>query len=237
MKSKLIEKNGKFYEKCKVAILSTHNESALFRKSSGLIEYSVFPPLHGVKSLGWKFQHLYFLSDEKIKKDDWCYIKNHYNEYYIAKYNGESFDIINDGGNFHPISQTNCFKIIATTNNNLKVCKVDRDNDETYSESLPQPSKEFIEAYVESHNNGNIIEKVLVEYEQEDGFGNTENFKTFSRYNYLKLKKDNTIITKKFEEKLFSELEIIGFLRKYKKHFNLEIDTEKELSFIESNLK
>lgn len=55
-------------KKCKVIILPTQQQSSIFLKGSGLLEYNVHPPLHGVKELGWTYQHLYITSDEQIKE-------------------------------------------------------------------------------------------------------------------------------------------------------------------------
>lgn len=69
-----------------------------------------------------------------------------------------------------------CKKIIATTDTSL---------------GLPKPSQQYIEHYVAEYNKGNIITKVLVEYEEA-----TEYDKVYNKEKYfprLKLNPDNTI--------------------------------------------
>lgn len=54
-------------KKKQVVMLPTEKESKLFRKNHNTLEYNKNPPLHGVKDLNWKYQHIYILSDESIK--------------------------------------------------------------------------------------------------------------------------------------------------------------------------
>jgi hypothetical protein len=72
----------------------------------------------------WENQNIYITSDEEIKKKlllnktDYYYVKNHYNEWYVGKFNGNSFDFINDNGNFNS-NLFVCKKIILTTDQDL----------------------------------------------------------------------------------------------------------------------
>ena len=62
-----------------------------------------------------------------------------------------------------------CKKVIATTDTSLKqfiYTTMVIDEGDIY-QSLPQPSQQFIEKYIEEYNKGNIIIDVLVEYEQD----------------------------------------------------------------------
>ena len=68
---KTLEINNKHYINAKVVTLATDNESLVFLKGSGLLEYNLYPPLHGIRNLGWKYQHLYITSNEEIKEGDW----------------------------------------------------------------------------------------------------------------------------------------------------------------------
>ena len=129
-------------------------------------------------------QHLYITSNEEIKEGDWvvCYFGN--NKYTIGKTlrNILSDD---DGGIAWSIKMINgeedgweeyaCKKVISTTDSSLIIDEPITGKDisygiasyvkekDTYYKSLPQPSKEFIQSYIESYNNGNVIEDVLVE--------------------------------------------------------------------------
>lgn len=116
--------------------------------------------------------HLYIISDGEIKEGDWCYLDNNIKE--LSDYNGnyiikiskeqvESANIVKD-----------CKKIIATTEN-------------WNGYLLPQPSQSFIDKYIESCNNGNIITDVQVEYEN----GYIDNRPVSN--GVLKINSDNTI--------------------------------------------
>lgn len=205
--------DGKFHQKVQVVMLTTDKQSTLFKKSSGLIEYNVCPPLHGVRDLGWEYQHLYFLSDEEIKDGDWYF-------------NGKNVFKCDNLENVNPERYNYLKKIIATSDSSLKINNPNYDIGRLAYIPLPQPSKEFIESYVEDYNSGNIIKMVLVEVKPR-----------YYRHKGLNVREDNTIIIRPLVQKTFTELEVVGFLRKYKQHFGLEIDSEQEFLFIQDNLK
>lgn len=136
-------------------------------------------------------QHLYITSNEEIKEGDWCLLDNNVGEsvgFEVKKcleadiINGEYTFKENNGNLF---TTGRCDKIIATTDSSL---------------GLPQLSKEFIQSYIESYNNGNVIEDVLVEVEFINHVKELKKRPYYPflnedyRYN-LKLK-DNTIIIK-----------------------------------------
>lgn len=87
----------------------------------------------------WEGQHLYFLSDEKIKES---------NEFHWF-YNPETKVIFKS-----TIQHFGTKLIIASTDKSLK---------------LAEPHPEFINEYVEEWNKGNIIRKVMVDYEETQG--------------------------------------------------------------------
>lgn len=100
-------------------------------------------------SVGMKPQHLHVVTDEKIREKDWV----------IDKYN-QIWQFLNGsliGHDVHGIKRFStdnvegheCRRIVASTDKALK---------------LPEPSKSFIQKYVESFRN-NIITNILVEYE------------------------------------------------------------------------
>ena len=102
----------------------------------------------------FKHQHLYIISDDKIKEGDWC---------------------INTGGNIKdsfPFRVTkevmnNKFikKIIATTDTSLYIHQKETFYLPERVFYLPQPSQQFIQKFVEEYNKGREIKEVLVEYE------------------------------------------------------------------------
>lgn len=83
----------------------------------------------------WIPQHLYIVSDEKPKIGEWS-LSN------LASAEPWKCD------NLEYAKQYQCKKIITSTDSSL---------------NLPQPSKQFIQKYIEEYNRGNIIGKVLVE--------------------------------------------------------------------------
>lgn len=126
--------------------------------------------------------HLYVLSNNEIKEDDWCIDSNR--------------NIFQHKNHF-PIS-IGQRKIIATTDNSLTE---DRQKAAfvVTGHPLPQPSKQFIQKFVEEYNKGNVITDVLIEYElisNEEYFGNTVNPDNDVPYFDEKLKinpKDNSL--------------------------------------------
>lgn len=139
-------------------------------------------------------QHLYFLSDEKIKEGDW----------YLTFQNGS---VIGEPRKCEDSSYdfTNCKKIIATTDESL---------------NLPQPSQSFLQKYVKEYNKGNIITKVMVEYEMmyRDMTGEHKALMlTGTEYSKLKINSiDNTITIRPIKTSWTRE-EVIEFAKKYAK--------------------
>ena len=126
-----------------------------------------------------QLQNLYFLSDDEIKEGDY-YLSNESNlinndpEYVVRR-----CDKINNGwleSDSNPGQGDNPFhssKIIATTDKFLFFKDKNKSPKQymgsyismSLGENLPQPSRQFIEKYVEEYNKGNVITDVLVEYE------------------------------------------------------------------------
>lgn len=143
--------------KCKVVMLPTNNnKEGVFTMSlmNIILKDSSHP-----ENNQYQNRDIYIISDDEINEDD----------YFINLHN----NTINKAYNWIYVS--NCKKIIATTDKELKI-----DYDGTTSitkdwggKPLPQLAKSFINKYIQSYNNGNIIEEVLVEYENivEDVYG------------------------------------------------------------------
>ena len=126
-----------------------------------------------------QLQNLYIISDDEIKEGDY-YIIDDIPE--LLKNNGLKF--IDDY----------CKKVIATTDTSL---------------GLPQPSKQFIEKYIEEYNKGNIITDVLVEYEYL-----LDDRAVLPYWNLKVNTKDNTITIKKLKE-TYNKEELCQILEKY----------------------
>lgn len=141
----------------------------------------------------WECQHLYILSDEEIKVGDWFYTVNS-GLAYCDKLTDTAV-ISNKKGLFNPGA---CKKIIAATDRKLGL------EDENgkyipYLNLIPQPSKSFIEKFVEEYNKGNIITEVMVEY--EEAYGYHIDIPANEREYKLKINpKDNTITIRKVKD-------------------------------------
>jgi len=108
----------------------------------------------------FKSQHLYVISDDEIKEGDVVYHIKNDNMLLLIK------DTL--------IMYEKCTykleykKIIATTDTSLGYNKsfINPINNKADNKwiSLPQPSQQFIEKYIESYNKGEVITDVLVEY-------------------------------------------------------------------------
>ena len=94
-------------------------------------------------------QYLYILSDDDIKEGDW----------FVNLLNnslGNSISLVES-------TSKNCKKIIATTDNTLVFTKQNRHLVQAIIH-VPQIPTSFIEHYIQQYNNGNVIDKVLIEY-------------------------------------------------------------------------
>ncbi len=154
--------------------------SDIIKQTKGTLEYKS-GAIYGVKNLGWKYQHLYILSDEVIKEGEFCFHSEH-GVRRVIPYPGYS----GDGKEKCTLDAANSFhkKIIATTDNSLfeiidsncALC----DNTHRLVDCtkingfrvcdcivrLPQIPIYIIKAYIESYNNENPFNKLVVEYER-----------------------------------------------------------------------
>lgn len=166
------------FKKCKVVMLPT-NEKA---NGMGIIVLN-----KQFNSLGLGYgnnidnqQHLYIISDEEIKKGNWCINDNH-DTLYQSDWN------VNE--------TTNWSKVIATTDISLIF------NHKEFPVTvplLPSPSQSFIDKYISEYNKGNIIIDVMVEYEDRLHYENTI-YKDSNKLE-LKVSKDNTITIKRIKD-------------------------------------
>lgn len=147
-----------------VVMLPTNEKARLYIK--GTLKYGS----DEVHSTG---QHLYILSGEEIKAGNHFLtdIRNRISDnngipiwelkQCLKVLNEWIFSTDNDGLGYNPYW---CKKIIATTNNSLITGK-GLDSFSGIPDCLPQPSLEFIQAYIKAYNKGNVITEVMVEYE------------------------------------------------------------------------
>ena len=197
----------------------------------------------------FKHQHLYIISDDEIKKGDY-YIIDNIPE--LLKNNGLRF------------IDNYCKKVIATTDTSLEPRNL-YGNSGLFKTKLPRPSQQFIKKFVEEYNKGNIIEDVLVEYEEGKSYSGNEGLIIKE---WLKINpKDNPITIKKAKDsysreevdrmldeqasKTTAEMmekfkdyksreEIKSLLFKFTNHFdlkrNIEITLDMQSKWLEENL-
>lgn len=219
------------YKKCKVVIIATDRESRLFLKTGNQLEYNEYRPIHGINHLGWKYQHLYILSDDEIKEGNWYEFESMLNQA-TTKYSLEVSKYIK------------AKKIIATTDSSLgynDILSIHQrrglTNHYPTFKPLPSISQSFIKQYVSEYNKGNKIEEVMVEYEE---FLNTNPIwspkKDYKEYSTIreKLNPDNTISIKATKTSWTRE-EVINSIRSYSSYKTGEF-TSDDLNWIRNNL-
>ncbi len=189
------EINNKHYIDAKVVMLATDKDSNI-----NLCSYS------DTMSFKTDFekkeccinQNLYITSNEEIKEGDWCHTKwgidkcDKIGGLGIHYFNGLSMSFGKTELEYNQVK-----KIIATTDSSLVTNKGEVTEKFRYF-YLPQLSKEFIQAYIESHNNGKVIEDVLVEMDERTDFKDV--FDAIDGNAYQIKLKDNIITIKKKEE-------------------------------------
>ena len=150
-------------------------------------------------------QHLYITSNEEIKEGDY-YLKPNDNSVWIRSKNS---NIITIGSK----------KIIATTDESLTINMYDINGarEVDFDITLPQPSQQFIEKYIEEYNKGNIIAEVLVEVEEIKHYsGSVDSLDVDDDYDYieykLKLDSQNQITIRKVKDSWNRE-EVIDLCR------------------------
>lgn len=133
----------------------------------------------------YEAQHFYVVSDEEITHNDWVLLPN--NEIHKMS----PTDMIH-----YLASQSKATKkIIATTDSSLMSSTLIPVNNELHSLtiSLPKPSQQFIEKYIEKYNKGNVISEVDVEYEVDYSIKCDETLSDCQRYSNKKVDCSNCI--------------------------------------------
>ncbi len=211
------------FDKCELDIVTKHN---IFTKETFRFGKYGITFRNSYSHNGFENQHLYIVSNDEIKKGDWCYDKYNYKpvkySHNIAGlYFVKTFKNTKEHEGYS-VEKESLNKIIATTDTSLKFkhwVAYGKVNGKEFGKeidcSLSKPSEQFIEKYIEEYNKGNIIKDVLVEYEQD-----LSNIGNLQYWNYkLKLNpKDNTITIKKLKESWNRE-EVEQLLSKFSKDF------------------
>lgn len=245
------------YKNLKVIIFPTNEKASLIYASKGMLEdlsigltLTVVNEITAKENLhesldvyrdmliksGWTPQQLYILSDKEIKEKsklntiDYYYIKNHYNEWYVGKFNGDSFDFLNNQGNFNS-NVFICKKIVATTDKSLmfdtsKISSSITCGDIPIYKLLPQLSQSFIQEVANYYNENGKLPEIKGEYECD------HNQMPEKVIDVLKINSDNTVNLKIVEDS-YSKKEVIELLKKFRSETYLNMSTDK---WIEENL-
>lgn len=190
-----------------IGMIATTSTNTLSLVDKGLVDMYHFHQQFGDFAPVKPYQHLYFLSDDKINEGDYY----HYLDSNTIKQctNYQQVHLINiahDSNNYK--------KVVATTDSSLKIEVLLHRNasaEGIHYYSLPQPSEAFINKYIEEYNKSNILTEVLVEYEVVEeapkmAFSHytEEELRDFVDHppkwiekEILKVDKDNTIAIKK----------------------------------------
>lgn len=240
--NKLKEINGKVYQECEVMVLDTKETTNIYKfKDTNKLIISNHPNQKDEAIP----QHLYFLSNREITCGDWFYNTTTRIIHECTEVNNNICSGKNSG-EYH--GKFECKKIIATTDESLVLC-----NNTAFAKLLPQPSHEFILAFIKAYNEDNPIIKVLIEYEEwhkakmpinfldyiEPGSGTPIIKGSEKTYYKLKLNSSNGITIKKVKDSWTRE-EIINKINLFALSFVANTDTaykQREISeWIKANL-
>lgn len=173
------------------------------------------------KTVHYNPQHLYFTSDEEIKKGDWCIGEDE------GGVNVHQCKIV------HNCKAIGCKKIIATTNPELwatkDVLSIVQRKGLTNHYPIEKPTgigrigDDFVEAYIKAYNEGHPITEVMLEYEEEVNERLSEHplsckFGEVVYKQTLKLRSNGTVIIFPVVEKMYSKQEIITKLSEFTDH-------------------
>jgi hypothetical protein len=214
--------NNKHYQKCDVVMLPTDKESKLCFVIN--TENSTLTLFEDPMEKGKRFfpQHLYILSNEEIKKDDW----------FIDLHNLDKPKFCDNQqlANKLNLKKGQAKKIISTNDKSLKsdTPKLGggSDSDFAHYPSIPQISQQFIEYFINEYNKGNVVSKVLVEIEGIEWLDKPLEY-------FIKLSRNNeiSILT---EQKTVENLaeEIFPTAGKIEDYRELEVNIPKQEGFI-----
>ena len=149
------------FKKCKVVMLPTNKkvqDMLVLHAENNVLEYVKNLTIDLTESIYFKPQHLYIISDDKIKNGDWCIYK-------------DGLTQIVDKKDIRWAKEYECKKIIASTDLSLGKSKkeyTDTHNlnvEETRYFPFPSITEFFIDKYVKEHNAGCNFKEILVEYD------------------------------------------------------------------------
>lgn len=208
-------------KKCLVMMVETNDNTIIKKNLSDKLLFKNFI------ATATQNQHLHIVSDDEIKEGDLVFCN-------LRVQIVDTLDIENNTVNFvNPIYNgyiSACKKIIATTDKSLTHFAPHMDCnglgcDDCLKHSLPEPSPQFIQKFIDEYNKGNIIKEVNVDF-----IFNTTNedwSKTpvqLDGYYTPKIDKNNFITITKIKES-WDRLEMIEKLKSFAHEFVANTDT------------
>lgn len=158
----------------KIVVLPTKNASKLF-SFGGKLGFD-----SEIEVVDKRNKHLYVLSNEKVKDDDWFYV------------NSKGLNTYNTIGRFEGVNknhhQSNISKIIATSDHLQSTIPSEEFKNVSYPELIPYLTDSFVKDFVILSNAGITITEVSIEVDDEDkivvdseNFVNASKHKNYSR--------------------------------------------------------
>ena len=209
-------------KRCKVVMIPTNEKAQIYLREKQLIYHNVLQNNYD------NGQHLYFLSDEEIREGDW-YMNN--NVLFRAD---DKFD---EGNN--PNQNKANKKMLATTDSSLIINdwleskKNNLSGNYEQSNYLPQPSQDFIKAYIEAYNAGKPIEWIDVEYELKNATQIGAPIRKQDAIYGVKVNSKNEITIRKIKDS-YSREEVIKLIKQFDRGINMPITNVDK--WIEENL-
>jgi len=209
----------------KVHMLPTTDTSVICKSIAGL---------HYTESMISKIpnyinQHLYFTSDEKIKRENWFIPEGHINIHQCKEINKINGDIESLNGLCY--DKNKCRKIIATTDKSLTIIDYSRSLDQEII-YLPQIPQQFIEDYCKVGG----IDEVYLEYITHKSTSWCENAVELD-IPILKLDSNNCVITHPIEPKLYTKEEVLRIMEIRLNSFGICTSQFENNNWIKENLK
>jgi hypothetical protein len=166
-----------------------------------------------------EYYELHITSNDKIEEGDWFYdIRESYSKIIYQCIRISSNFIFNANKEINHLIEF-CKKIIATTDSSL-VNKKEQSGENVWVQQIPTS---FIEIFISEYNKGNIITKVMVEYETKckelNALCTAFNDDCPACDNKLLINPDNTININLIKDS-WNSLEITELLRKFENSYN-----------------
>jgi len=198
------------FKRAEVIMLPTKEKSVMLMVYTDVEKTNGKLVFNGIVNDNYKeYQHLYIISDDKIKEGDYVQMDDRYGKVISIIHKEYMVLALDNSGSERTYRKEELKKIIATTDTALKIPL------ENYYglgnvNHLPQPSQQFITKYIESYNKGEVITDVLVEY--EDLLLRNDKTNLVENKQVLKVNpKNNTITIKKLKDSWNRE-ELISYM-------------------------